>query len=132
LLRACSFFDQERLKLNPSYPVRASLNIGIGMVTSPIPYSTANPRQFDHRAIFNYDGFLYGGSVGYRKTNVHYREGDIVTLYFHTKRRTLHIQKNEGQMVLLDAKVSPNETFHPAVFFADSHDAQIQIVHEMN
>jgi len=73
--------------------VRASLNIGIGMVTSPIPYSTANPRQFDHRAIFNYDGFLYGGSVGYRKSNVHYREGDIITLHFHTKRRTLHIQK---------------------------------------
>ena len=110
--------------------MRASLNIGIGMVTSPIPYSTANPRQFDHRlsvhtiknpiwsifnpfpmlgcrdkgedlyvfeplkrAIFNYDGFLYGGSVGYRKSNVHYREGDIITLHFHTKRRTLHIQK---------------------------------------
>jgi len=31
-------------------------------------------------------------------------------------------------MILLDAKVSPNETFHPAVFFADSHDAKIQII----
>ena len=41
-----------------------------------------------------------------------------------------HYIQNEGQMILLDAKVSPDETFHPAVFFADSHDAKIQIINE--
>ena len=43
-----------------------------------------------------------------------------------------HYIQNEGQMILLDAKVSPDETFHPAVFFADSHDAKIQIINENN